>query len=123
MMDEQIYRDADRIDLSPLDPHVDPSHFEQLVREVRRAATPELIRRQMSLTPWGQIARWRRPILSASGLLALAAAVVIVVARPPAEAPPTDVEALGVPDRVARWVQAAEKPSPAELVGLERSEP
>ena len=123
MMDEQINGDPDRLDLTPLDPRADASRFERLVREVRRAAASELVRRQASLTPWGQIARWRRPILSASGLLALASAAVVVLVHPSAKTQITVAEAFGVPSQVAHWVQATDNPTPGELLGLERSEP
>jgi hypothetical protein len=123
MMDDQSRGDSDRLDLSPLDPRTDALRFERLVREVRRAATPELVRRQAGLTLWGQIARWRRPILAASGLVALVSVIVLAVAHPSATSQTTLAEAFGVPSQVARWVQANEKPTPGDLLGLERSKP
>jgi len=122
MMDDKTRGDPDRLDLTPLDPRADAASFERLVREVRRAATPELVRRQAGLSLWGQIARWRRPILAASGLMALASVIVLVVAHPPTTKQTTLAEAIGVPNQVARWVQAPDKPTPGDLLGLERSE-
>jgi hypothetical protein len=126
MMDDQTRDDADRLDLAPLDPPADTARFERLVREVRCAATPELVRRQLSSTLWGQIARWRRPVLAASGLVALVSVIVLAVARPSSATSATSqitlVEAFGVPSQVARWVQASEKPTPGDLLCLERSE-
>jgi hypothetical protein len=120
-MSDRPHADADRLDFSPLDPRADASGFEQLVRDVRRAAAPELVRRRASTTIWGQIATWRRPILVGSGALALVAALVVVVVRPAATPPATLEEALGVPGQIAPWVQATERPSPGELLGTEWS--
>jgi hypothetical protein len=122
MMDDKTHGDSDRLDLSPLDPRADAARFERLVREVRRVATPELVRRQAGLTPWGQIARWRRPILAASGLLALVSAIVVATVHPSTTAKTTLAEAIGVPNRVAQWMQATDDPSPGDLFGVERSE-
>jgi hypothetical protein len=122
MMDDQIHGNPDRIDLTPLDPRADAVRFERLVREVRCAATPELLRRQARLTPWSQIARWRRPILAASGMLALASVIILALIHPSTTTQMTLAEAIGVPSQVAGWVQATEKPSPGDLLGIERSE-
>lgn len=122
MMDDQTHGDQDRLDLSTLDPRADATRFEQLVREVRRAATPELVRRQVGLTLWGQISRWRRPILVGSGLLALVSAVVLAAVHPSTTTPTRLAEAFGVPSQVARWVQATDKPSPGDLLGVGRGE-
>jgi hypothetical protein len=124
MMDDRNHDDPERLDLTPLDPRADPARFERLVREVRRAATPELVRRQTGLTLWGQLTRWRRPILATSGLLALASAVVLLVVHPSATTQATQTtlaEGFGVPSQVARWVQGTEKPSPGDLLGAEGS--
>jgi hypothetical protein len=123
MMDDQNRDDPDRLDLTLLDPRADGLRFEQLVRDVRRAATPELVRRQAGPTLWGQIARWRRPIFAVSGLVALASTVVLAVVQPSATAQTTMAEAIGLPGQVARWVQASDKPTPGDLLGLERSQP
>jgi hypothetical protein len=114
--------DPDRLDLTPLDPQADAVRFERLIREVRRAATPELLRRQGALTPWGQIARWRRPILAGSGLLGLVAAAFLTLVHPSTTEQTTLAEAIGVPGRVAQWVLATDKPSPGDVLGVERSE-
>ena len=82
MTDEAKNREERPLKLAALDPQSEPEHFERLIGRVRRAATPELIRRQAEfgregelgiwgqLGLWGQIARWRRAILLASGALA-----------------------------------------------------
>lgn len=128
MKDDLNRDDPGRLDLSLLDPRSDVPRFEQLVRDVRRAATPELVRRQCSQTLWGQIARWRRPIFAAAGAVALASVIVLAVAHPSMTTAQTGqttqttvAEAFGVPTPVARWVQANDKPTPGYLLGLERS--
>jgi hypothetical protein len=123
MTDDQIHDDPDRLDLSPLDPLADTARLERLLREVRLAATPELVRRQANPTLWGQLARWRRPVFATSGLLALASAVVLLVVHPSTATQTTLAEAFGVPSQIARWVQVSDKPTPGDLIGLERSEP
>ena len=123
MRDDQTHADPDRLDLSPLDPRADSSRFEWLVREIRRAATPELVRRQGGVTLLAQVARWRRPILSASGALALVSAVVVAVVRPSPKTQTTVAEALGAPSEVALWLQGKDRPTQGELLGLEGSEP
>ena len=122
-MSDRPHGDADRVDFTPLDPQADASRFERIVREIHRAATSELVRRRASLTLWGQIACWRRPILAGSGALALVSALVLAVVQPAVTGPATLEESLGVPNQVAPWVQTAERPSPGELLGAEWSEP
>jgi hypothetical protein len=120
MMDEQKPMEPDRIDLSPLDPRAESADFDRLLREIRLAATPELIRRQAISSIWGQFRSWRRPVLAASGLLALASAVVLLLV--PSSTPQqrtTLAEAFGVPSAVAQWVQSGEKPTPDALLGDE----
>lgn len=121
MVDDKTHGDPERVDLIPLDPRADTARFERLVREVRRAATPELVRRQAGLTVWGQIAHWRRPILAAAGLLTLASVIVMAVAHPSTAKQTTFAEACGVPSPVARWVRATDKPTPGDLLGVEWS--
>lgn len=121
MIDDQTHGDSDRLDLTALDPRADAVRFERLVQDVRRAATPELVRRQAGLTLWGQLARWRRPVFAASGLLVLASTVVLLVVHPSTTSQITLAEAFGVPSQVARWVQTSDNPTPGDLLGLERS--
>jgi hypothetical protein len=118
MADERMHEDPERIDLSMLDPQADPGRFEDLLRGVRRAATPELLRRQAGTTLWGQMRRWRRPILVTSGALALAAAVVLIFVQPTRTSSTTE-DAFGVPSTVSQWMRSEEKPSPADLLEAE----
>jgi anti-sigma-K factor RskA len=128
MMDDKADEEQDRLDLTPLDPRADAPRFDRLMREVRRGATPELVRRQFSSTLWGQIARWRRPILATSGVVALVSVIALVVAHPSTRTSATTsattqttlAEAFGVPSSVARWVQGSDKPTTGDLLGLER---
>jgi hypothetical protein len=119
--DDRAPEDANRVDLAPLDPRADAARFERLLREVRRAATPELLRRQANLTVWDLIARWQRPILAGSGLLTLISAVVLALSHPATMKQATLAEMCGVPSPVARWVQATGKPTPADLLSVEWS--
>ena len=122
MMDERELGNGERLDLSPLDPRVDTERFERLVEEIRRAATPELLRRQGALGVWGEIARWRRAILVASGGLALASLLVLGMMQPSTSTESGLAETFGVPGEWARWVESGENPGPGDLLSVERSE-
>jgi hypothetical protein len=120
-MGDQRQNEPDRLDWSPLDPRADAAGFETLIREVRRAAAPELARRRAKQSLWDQIASWWRPILVGSGVLAVVSAGIVILVHPARTAPASLPEAFGVPSQVAHWVQATENPSPGELLGGEWS--
>jgi len=117
MMDDR----EERLDISPLDPRGDAKRFERVIQEIRRAATPELLRRQGALGLWGEFARWRRAILVASGGLALASILVLGIMQPSASTHSGLAETFGVPEAWARWVESGENPGPGDLLSLERS--
>ncbi len=138
MADDGMDRDPDRLEFGPLDPRGDEARFERLLREVRRAATPELIRRQAGMTLWGQIAGWWRPILTGAAALSLGSILVLARVHPsmtaqltarspsPASSPAMTGEsalagAFGVPGPVALWLQATDKPTLEDLLGVDRS--
>lgn len=123
MVDERMPTEPDRIDLSAIDPRAKSEEFDQLVRGIRLAATPELIRRQARSSIWGQYRRWRRPLLAASGLLAIASAAVLLLVPPSTPRQEASLAAaFGVPSAVAQWVQSGETPTPDALPGNEGSE-
>jgi hypothetical protein len=109
-----------------LDPARDPERWERMVRDVLRAAAPELQRRAIA-TPDGLLSllsAWLRPALSAAAALALAAASVLALTggRGEPQPPPGIAESLGYPGPVARWVEDGQLPSVEELlVSLEGS--
>jgi hypothetical protein len=111
-------RDEDRIDLSPLDPARDPRAFERFVRDTCSAAGPELLRRRVAVPLVGLIVAWRRPILAAAALLAIASGLALLkVSQQPLSPDENAVaEALGVPSTLADWTQAGDRPSPGELL-------
>jgi len=119
MMDDN----DDRLDLSPLDPRADAERFERLAGEIRRAARPELVRRQGALGLWGEFARWRRGILIASGGLAFASILVLGMMQPSTSTQSGLAETFGIPEVWAQWVESGENPGPGDLLSLERSEP
>lgn len=112
-----------RVDLTPLDPAIDAARFEDLVRGVLGAAAPELARRQLPPPVYALIARWRRPVLAAAGLLAAASLAVLLLTHPVSEQRETLAEAGGVPREWAAWAQADRNPTPAELLVLGQESP
>jgi hypothetical protein len=114
---------ADRMDLSPLDPLGDDESLERFVGRVRAAATRELLRRQAPPRLGDLIVRMRRPILAASGLLALASLLVLLTVQPSRRQPDDAVAtALGVPGVCADWAYSTGRPSVGELLGSGRSQ-
>lgn len=77
--------DDERIDLSGLTPPLD-----DLVREIESRCAPMLAERRRARTIV-QIAAWRRPMLAAAALIAVASAVIL--ARTPRESAPSTTTA------------------------------
>lgn len=110
------------VDLSLLDPSAEPERLARIARGIQRAATPELLRRQGTVGIWGELARWRRGILVASGALALAAIFTILLVRPATESTAERTALLGIPAQWSEWIQGDERPGPGDLLAVERSE-
>lgn len=110
------------VDLSPLDPAGDPGHLEVNLQRIRRASTPELLRRQQALGVWGELARWRRRILMASGALVAASIVTISVVRPQTASAKDTTHVLGIPTDWSEWIQSDERPGPGDLLKVGRSD-
>ncbi len=109
----------ERIDLGPLDPTGDRERFEGVVRAIVAAAGPELMRRRARAGVMTQIALWSRPLLAAAAIAGLVAAAALARVRPAPSAAGSEVgiaEAVGVPQRIARWVRGEEEPDPADLL-------
>jgi hypothetical protein len=122
MMDVHDEGMGEPLDLGPLEPLPKREDLDRFVRRVVTAATPELVRRQAILTLGELLIQWRRPILAASSVLAVAAMAVLLTARSPsATSRGTLTEALGVPTTWATWVQAGEQPTPGQLLKTEES--
>lgn len=110
--------DEKPIDLSAIDPFGvgDSQRFDDFVRRVRTAATPELLRRQATPDLGGLVVRWRRGILAVATLFATAAVVGIFLSNKPATAGGTLAEAIGIPSTWADWMVSETTPSPADLM-------
>ncbi len=107
--------EPERIDLSALDPGADAARLERMVAQVRVAATPELLRRASiarsrfeGLGLLGLCLRWRRSILAASALLAIASSATLITVRATTGSTTTEqtslAETLGVPSEWTRWL-------------------
>lgn len=111
--------DPERIDLSPLDPAADQLAYERFVRRIMDAAGPELARRAGEAGPLTLVAAWARPTLAAASIIAaLAAGAILATDRPDSAATPegTVVDALGVPQPAAGWLEDGREPDAGDLV-------
>lgn len=111
--------DPERIDLSPLDPAADQLAYERFVRRIMDAAGLELGRRAREAGPLTLVAAWARPTLAAASIVAvLAAGAILATDRPDsgATAGGTVVDALGVPQPAATWLEDGREPDARDLV-------
>lgn len=109
--------DTERMDLSPLDPAGDRLRYERLVRRILDAADPELARRAREAGTIVLLAGWARPAVAAAAVIAaIALGGLSAIERD--GAPPTDsmVEALGVPEPAAEWLEDGREPDAYDLV-------
>lgn len=110
--------EPERIDLSPLDLAEDQLAYERLIRRVMDAAEPELSRRAGESGALALVASWARPTLAAAAVIAaLAAGALFSTDRMQAE--PADdsvVQALGLPNPAADWLEAGREPTESDLV-------
>lgn len=116
--------EPERIDLSPLDPGTDQLAYERLIRRIVDAAEPELARRARTSGPLALVAGWARPALAAASIVAaLAAGALLATERvgPAADAAGSVVNALGMPDPAADWLEAGREPDAADVaLAMER---
>jgi hypothetical protein len=118
-------REPGRVDLSPLDPTLDPMAYERLVRRIVTAAGPELERRAREAGPLARVAGWARPTLAAAAIIVLVALSAIVAhdATGPDGEDMRSLEALGVPAPAAEWLEQGREPTTADLVLAVESRP
>jgi hypothetical protein len=94
-----------------------------MVSDTCAAAGPELTRRRADPHLTDLLVCWRRPILAAVALLAIASAVALLAVREPATSHENAVaKALGVPSALAEWTRAGARPTPGELLEIEEAE-
>jgi hypothetical protein len=108
--------EPERMDLGPLDPAADARAYERLVRRVMDAAAPELERRARRTGPLGIVTAWARPTLAAASIVAAFAAGALLSTDRTGPMVPGSVEALGVPDPAAEWLEDGREPDAGDLV-------
>ena len=111
--------DNDRMDLAPLDPMTDRLHYERRVRAILDAAAPELARRATNTSLLALVGAWSRPVLAAAAMIALALAGALFSNRellPRAGSTNGMVQALGVAEPVAVWLDEERPPSMNDLM-------
>jgi len=117
----------DRIDLSALDPFVDPVRRDDFVAHTLERAALELARRRRyaadqargtGISIFTVMAGWARPALAAAALAVLVSGLALRLARPHAEvvAQAGVIEALALPTPVEEWVAEGRTPSRADLI-------
>lgn len=109
--------DTERVDLSPLDPAADAPRYEQLVRRILDAASPELDRRARQAGPLALVVGWARPTLAAAAVIAaLALGILSAVERSGPELVDVMAVSPGVPAPAAEWLEAGREPTASDLV-------
>lgn len=115
------------VDLSALDPTLDPGRWEAMVARITRAATPELERRAAMASPVISIAGWLRPALAAAAALAVvSAATLFLVERGPVAtlAERSDaVPELNLPFPLGEWLNEDRPPTVVEVMVALEGEP
>lgn len=96
----------DPLDLTPLDPTVDPLHWEAIAEAIRLRAAPELARRADAGDVLGMIGYWARPMLAAALVIVAVSLSALTLIRPqPAWG--GVVEALQLEEPVATWLETS----------------
>lgn len=114
--------DPTRLDLSSLDPSLDPARWERVIRGVLRRAEPELARRAAARSSLVVVANWARPALAAAVVVVALSAGVLLTLEPSPVAPTVWLaETLGLPPTIATCVAEERAPTLAELL-LARAE-
>lgn len=109
--------DTERVDLSPLDPAEDRLGYERLVRRILNAADPELARRARAAGPLALVAGWARPAIAAAAIIAaVALGGLTATQRAPVQSSDSMVDALGVPEPAAQWLEYEREPNADDLV-------
>jgi hypothetical protein len=109
--------ETERVDLSPLDPTLDPLRYERLVRRILDAADTELERRAREAGPLTLVAGWAWPTLAAAAVIAaLALGVLAATERRGIEPMDFMTDAFGVPAPAAEWIADGRQPTASDLV-------
>lgn len=111
--------DAERLDLSALDPTANPERQERLVRSITHHAAPELARRAAENSPIALLASWARPMLVAAAVVIVCSSAVLTMTpdvRNPLTPDAGIVEALHVPTPVADWLTEDRAPTVGDLI-------
>lgn len=109
----------ERMQLAPLDPMTDRVHYERLVHAILDAAAPELARRAENAGLLALVGAWSRPVLAAAAMIALAIAGALFSNRELIQRPGATngmVQALGVAEPVAIWLDEERSPSMNDLM-------
>lgn len=110
---------AERLDLSALDPMNDPERRERLIRSITRRALPELSRRAAENSPIALLASWARPMLAAAAALVIVSTVILALTRERTRPHAPDdgiVEALHIPTPAADWLTEDRGPTVGDLI-------
>ena len=111
--------DADRLDLTALDPTADEVRFEGLVARVMERAAPELRRRAAREGLFGALADWAWPALSAAAVLAVISGAALALTRQQVTAEDgfvTVIDALELAAPVSRWISEDRTPTTSDLI-------
>ena len=109
--------EPERIDLTSLSLDRDSMRFEERVQAIMRAAAPELARRAARDGVLVVLGQWLRPALAAAAVFAAIAAGALVSEVTEAQPPATAgvVQALGVVEPAAVWLDEERDPTMSDL--------
>jgi len=111
--------DADRLDLSALDPTADGERYEAMVSRIMERAAPELRRRAARESLFGALADWAWPALSAAAVLALLSGAALALTRQQVSADDnivTVLDAMELAEPVSRWIVEERTPTTSDLI-------
>jgi anti-sigma-K factor RskA len=107
-----------RLDLSPLAARGDA--LERLAEAILKRAAPELRRRAAAAALAGALGAWRRPVLVAAAVVAVAAGTVLALSERPAAVVAVGItsmtEALRVPEPAVTWLEEGRSPTSSDLL-------
>jgi len=115
----------DRMDLSALDPFVDPAHGDALVARVLESSAFELARRRRSAVETSGsagaavlaiMAGWAKPALAAAALAVVVSGLALRAASPEVRAEAGVLEAMALPGQVEEWLVEERSPTTADLI-------
>ena len=111
--------DADRLDLTALDPTADGARFDGMVARIMERAAPELRRRSARDGLFGALADWAWPALSAAAVLAVISGAALALTRQQVSADDgivTVVDALELAEPMSRWIVEQRTPTTSDLI-------